>query len=304
MILNKDKIFTPKSRLVFPVNVNIYHKSTDGRRLHETSVKNMCLKEYGLYSYVRWLIGSFHNGSLVDNGQYVPQYLAVGSNTAPLNGAPNTDTAVKITDVSLFHELDDTSVTGEPASKNRIPLNRANYIEDVENQNWLKVQYEAYIPEDRFVNETIGELALMTMPTGWNAYARVTGFEPFVKVPNSVVQVIWEITIISVESSERFVPPIKTYLREAIEKAINVLDVYTTDPDGLNNARVHLDALIQPATTMGTGLWYLLNENEQITQDAINNYLSKPFNSLEDTGLIPLINKFDPDWLPSGPIIT
>nr|DAX73802.1 MAG TPA: hypothetical protein [Caudoviricetes sp.] len=304
MILNKDKIFTPKSRLVFPVNVNIYHKSTDGRRLHETSVKNMCLKEYGLYSYVRWLIGSFHNSSLVDNGQYVPQYLAVGSNTAPLNGAPNTDTAVKITDVSLFHELDDTSVTGEPASKNRIPLNRANYIEDVENQNWLKVQYEAYIPEDRFVNETIGELALMTMPTGWNAYARVTGFEPFVKVPNSVVQVIWEITIISVESSERFVPPIKTYLREAIEKAINVLDVYTTDPDGLNNARVHLDALIQPATTMGTGLWYLLNENEQITQDAINNYLSKPFNSLEDTGLIPLINKFDPDWLPSGPIIT
>lgn len=303
MILNKDKIFTPKSRLVFPVNVNIYHKSTDGRRLHETSVKNMCLKEYGLYSYVRWLIGSFHNGSLVDNGQYVPQYLAVGSNTAPLNGAPNTDTAVKITDVSLFHELDDTSVTGEPASKNRIPLNRANYIEDVENQNWLKVQYEAYIPEDRFVNETIGELALMTMPTGWNAYARVTGFEPFVKVPNSVVQVIWEITIISVESSERFVPPIKTYLREAIEKAINVLYQDTEDPEGYEGARLALNALIQPATTVGTGLYYLLNENEQITQDAINNYLSKPFNSLEDCGLLSLIWLFPSgkNWEPSDP---
>ena len=303
MILNKDKIFTPKSRLVFPVNVNIYHKSTDGRRLHETSVKNMCLKEYGLYSYVRWLIGSFHNDSLVDNGQYVPQYLAVGSNTAPLNGAPNTDTAVKITDVSLFHELDDTSVTGEPASKNRIPLNRANYIEDVENQNWLKVQYEAYIPEDRFVNETIGELALMTMPTGWNAYARVTGFEPFVKVPNSVVQVIWEITIISVESSERFVPPIKTYLREAIEKAINVLYQDTEDPEGYEGARLALNALIQPATTVGTGLYYLLNENEQITQDAINNYLSKPFNSLEDCGLLSLIWLFPSgkNWEPSDP---
>ena len=303
MILNKDKIFTPKSRLVFPVNVNIYHKSTDGRRLHETSVKNMVLKEYGLYSYVRWLIGSFHNGSLVDNGQYVPQYLAVGSNTAPLNGAPNTDTAVKITDVSLFHELDDTSVTGEPASKNRIPLNRANYIEDVENQNWLKVQYEAYIPEDRFVNETIGELALMTMPTGWNAYARVTGFEPFVKVPNSVVQVIWEITIISVESSERFVPPIKTYLREAIEKAINVLYQDTEDPEGYEGARLALNALIQPATTVGTGLYYLLNENEQITQDAINNYLSKPFNSLEDCGLLSLIWLFPSgkNWEPSDP---
>ena len=303
MILNKDKIFTPKSRLVFPVNVNIYHKSTDGRILHETSVKNMVLKEYGLYSYVRWLIGSFHNGSLVDNGQYVPRYLAVGSNTAPLNGAPNTDTAVKITDVSLFHELDDTSVTGEPASKNRIPLNRANYIEDVENQNWLKVQYEAYIPEDRFVNETIGELALMTMPTGWNAYARVTGFEPFVKVPNSVVSVIWEITIISVESSERFVPPIKTYLREAIEKAIDVLYQDTEDPEGYEGARLALNALIQPATTVGTGLYYLLNENEQITQDVINNYLSKPFNSLDDCGLLSLIWLFPSgkNWEPSDP---
>ena len=303
MILNKDKIFTPKSRLVFPVNVNIYHKSTGGKILNQSSVKNMCLKEYGLYSYVRWLIGSFHNGSLVDNGQYVPQYLAVGSNTAPLNGAPNTDTAVKITDVSLFHELDDTSVTGEPASKNRIPLNRANYIEDVENQNWLKVQYEAYIPEDRFVNETIGELALMTMPTGWNAYARVTGFEPFVKVPNSVVQVIWEITIISVESSERFVPPIKTYLREAIEKAINVLYQDIEDPEGYEGARLALNALIQPATTVGTGLYYLLNENEQITQDAINNYLSKPFNSLDDCGLLSLIWLFPSgkNWEPSDP---
>ena len=72
----------------------------------------------------------------------------------------------------------------------------------------------------------------------------------------------------------------------------------------MSGARIALNALLQPATTVGTGLWYLLNENEQITQESINNYLSKPFNSLEDTGLIPLINKFDPDWLPSGPIIS
>ena len=40
MILNKDKIFTPKSRIMFPVNVNIYHKTTDGRLLNHSSVKN------------------------------------------------------------------------------------------------------------------------------------------------------------------------------------------------------------------------------------------------------------------------
>lgn len=300
----KDKVFTPKSRLIFPVNVQIYHKSTDGQILNHSAVKNMVLKEYGLYSYVRWLIGSFHNGALEDNGQFVPQYLAVGSNQAPLNGAPGTDTAVKITDISLFHELDDSAVTGEPQNRVRIPLNRANYIEDVEDQNWLKVQYEAYIPENRFVNETIGEFALMTEPTGWNAYARITGFEPFVKVPHSVVQIIWEITIISIESSTRFVPPVKTHLREAIEKAINVLQEYTTDPSDLTGARIVLDKMLEPATNVGTGLWYLLNENEQITQDSINNYLSKPFNSLEDTGLIPLIHKFDPNWEPTDPVVS
>ena len=301
MILNKDKVLTPKSRIMFPVNVNIYHKTTDGRLLNHSSVKNRVLKEWGLYSYVRWLLGSFHNGMLVDNGQFVPKYLAVGTNAAPLTGAPGTDTAVKITDISLFHELDDSSATGEPTEKHRIKLNRGNYVEDEEQSDWLKIQYEAYIPEDRYVNETIGEMALMTMPTGWNAFARVTGFEPFVKVPHSVIQVIWEITIISVESSERFVPPIKTYLREAIEKAINVLQVDTSDPEGLKGARVELDKLIQPATTVNTGLWYLLNENEQITQEAINNYLSKPFNSLEDTGLIALLHKFPSgeNWYPS-----
>lgn len=298
------KKFTPKSPILFPVNVQILHKTTDGRLLKSQAIKNRVLKTFGLYSWVRFILGDFYNNNLLDEGQYIPKYLAVGSNEQPLNGAPGTDTAVKITDISLFNEINDSAVTGEPIERNRIKLNRANYIEDIEDEPYLKIQYEAYIPEDRFVNQTIGEMALMTQPTGWNAFARITGFEPFVKVPHSVVQVIWEITIISIESSERFVPPIKTYLREAIEKGIDVLCDFTSDPNGLSGARIALNALLQPATTVGTGLWYLLNENEQITQDIINNYLSKPFVSITDTGLIPLIEKFDPTWEPTGPIVS
>lgn len=293
-----------KSGTLFPVNVKILQKSTDGTILNEYVEKNMILKEFGLYSWVRFIIGDFHNNSLIDEGQYIPRYLAVGSNTAPRTGAEGTDTTVKITDISLYHEINDSDVTGEPITKNRIKLNRANYIEDNEDQPYLKVQYEAYIPEDRFVGQEIGELALMTRDTGWNAFARLTGFPPFIKEPNTVVQVIWEITIISVESSTRFVPPIKTYLKEAIEKAINVLQVYTTDPEGLTGARIALDKLIEPETNSSTGLYYLLHENEQITQDVINNFLSKPFENVNDTGLIPLIHKFDPDWNPTGYIVS
>lgn len=299
MATDKDLIRRNRSRVLFPVNVSILHKTTDGRLLNTYTVKNMVTKPVALYSVVRFWIGDFLNDLLdLDPGDYIPKYLAVGSNEPEPNGMPDVSTAVKVTDQSLYHELDDSAVTGEPSEKHRIKLNRANYVEDIENEPWLKIQYEAYIPEDRYVNETIGEMALMTRPTGWNAFARVTGFEPFKKIPHTVVQVIWEITILSVESSERLVPPIKTHLREAIEKAINVLQVYKEDPNSYDGARVELDKLIEPATNVETGLYYLLNDNESITQDIINNYLSKPFNSITDTGLIPLINKFDPDWKP------
>lgn len=299
--ISMNKILKIREGLVPEVNVRILQRKADGTLIRDTAVKNRVLKTFGLYSYVRFILGSFNNGSLWDYKQYVPKYLAVGTNTTPLTGAPGTDTAVKVTDISLFHEIDDTAITGEPIEKNRIKLNRANYVEDNTEEPFLKVQYEAYIPEDRFVNETIGEMALMTMPTGWNAFARITGFEPILKEPNTVIQVIWSITVISVESSTRFLPPIKTALREAIEKAINVLQVDTVDPDGLTGARVALDKLIQPATTVDTGLYYLLNDNEMITQDVINNYLSKPFVDINNTGLVPLINKFPSgeSWHPS-----
>lgn len=292
----------PKSPVLFPVNVSVIQKSTDGQLVDKFECKNMVLKQYGLYSYVRWMIGDFYNNNLIDQGQYIPKYLAVGSNEAPSNGAPGVGTTVKITDTSLYHELNDGIVSEE---NQRIKLNRASYIEDIENQPYLKVQYEAYIPEDRFVNSSIGEFGLMTGKTGFNAFARISGFPVIKKIPNTVIQVIWEITIISVESSTRFVPPIKKYLRESIEKAINVLQVDKEDPEGLDGARKALDELIEPATNVGTGLSLLLNDNEQITQDVINNYLSKPFKSLENTGLIPLINKFPSGkgWLPTGIVI-
>lgn len=298
-----NKHLKVRDGLMCPVNVKIIRKNSDGSLISETDVKNMVLKTYGLYSYVRFILGSFNNGSIYDYKQYVPKYLAVGSNSYPLTGAPGTDTAVQITDISLFHELDDTAVTGEPIENNRIKLNRANYIEDNEKDNYLKIQYEAYIPEDRFVGQTIGEMALMTMSTGWNAFARITGFEPFKKEPNTVIEVIWEITIISIESSNRYHPLVKKYLREAIEKAIDVLQVYVEDPKGYKGARVALNHLIQPATVSGTGIYYLLNDNSMISQNDINNYLSKPFNSLEDTGLIALIKLFDPSWNKNWPFL-
>ena len=109
-----------RAGLAFPTNVKILQTRTDGTLIRETSVKNRVLKQYGLYSYARFVLGSFNNGSIFDWKQYVPKYLAVGTNKAPLTGAPGTETAVNFTDISLFHEINDCDVTGEPIEHNRI----------------------------------------------------------------------------------------------------------------------------------------------------------------------------------------
>lgn len=283
-----------KARVYFPVNVRIMHKKTDGQLLHEYEVKNRVTKPIALYSVARFWLGDFANNLLsAQQGDYLPKYLAIGSNEGEMTGAQGTTTSVLVTDRSLYHELDDTPRLGETP---RIRVSRANYIEDDGDNDWLKIQYEAYVPEDRYENMKIGELGLMTRQTGWNAFARVTGFEPFIKVPHSVLYVTWEITIVSVESSERLLPPVRTYLREAFEKAVDVLYEFKNDPQDYIGARKALELKLVPGTKVGTGLFYLINNNESITQDVLNNYLSAPFNSLEDCGLISLIHLFDPDW--------
>ena len=295
--------------MLFPANVNILYKTTDGKLISNQTVKNMVLKTYGIYSYINFILGNFKNSVYIDSEQYIPKYLAVGSNTGGLTGAPGTETAVKVSDISLYHEIIEDIGESNP---NRIKLNRVNYIDDDTESSTIKLQYEAYIPEYRYEGETIGELALMTQQNGWFAFARVSGFEPFIKQPNTVVQVVWEISITSIESSNRLSPPVKKYLRECIEKAIDVLSDYKNYKYHLNvddenpasesedlAAREALNRLIQPATTLNTGLYYLLNDNDYITQNTINIYLSKPFDNINNTGLIPLIQHFDKDFKPN-----
>lgn len=286
-----------KSPILFPTNVRILQKSISGEIINTQEAKNMILKPYGLYSWVYLLTNSFHNGSSVSEDMYIPKYLAIGSNNdedGNFRGASNVTTSVQVTDTSLYNEITD-DVEGQYA---RIKLNRLNYVEDTESGQYLKIQYEAYVPEDRYTGAKIGEFALTTGTSGYNAFARIAGFTPFEKTPNTIIQVIWELSIISVESSDRWVPVDKTSLKEAISKGIDVLKTYTTDPveNGvtLTGARDALNKLLQPANADHTGLWYLTTDNEYVTQDAINNYLSKEFKNVNDTGLIPLINKFEP----------
>lgn len=257
-----SNVIKQKSPLVFPTNVTIIQKSTDGSLLRQQNVKNRVLKQYGLYSYVNFILGNFNDNINLNPKNYKPSYLAVGTNEGLLNGAAGTTQEVQITDVSLYHEI----LTDDNKTQ-RIKLNRATYVEDDPKQGYLKIQYEAYIPENMFVDEKIGEFALMTQNSGWNAFARISGFDVFEKTANSVIQIIWEIAVISVESSSRFVPVNKDSLKKSVDSAIQILYSKVADPAGYPKARENLYNLIAPSTTINTGLYYLLAaESNQITQ--------------------------------------
>lgn len=309
------KKYVQRSPIIFPTNVQIVQKSSDGTLIKITTAKNMVLKQYGLYSWVRFILGAFgastdtiSEGTAFDKSIYstfIPKYLAVGKNVlnadGSRNGALNVNTTVNIEDTSLYNEIFlDKSLFKEKRKK----IDRGSYIEnivtDVKDQNFLKIQYEINIAEDEWSDTDIGELALMTEESGYNAFARVT-FPQIHKDKNTVLQIIWEITIVSIESTVRFEQVSKTSLKEAIEKSINILADATsiaknTDGSIIDGSREALDKLIEPSSNTNTGMYYLLSNDPNISQNDINNFLSKPYISINDTGLIPLINKFDPDW--------
>ena len=304
------------SSMEFPVNVSIRHLDADtGELLSEQHRHNRVLKYFGLYSWFRFIQNDFFNDSIkVDPSFYIPQYLAVGSNSGVRTGPMNTSTTVQINDTGLYHEI-----TQDSTHQGRIPITSQNIIEDRHNQDYLKITYTVIIPKDRFVNETIGEFALMTTADQNTAFARVSGFNPIVKVPNTIVQVLWEVSVRSIETlTDPFRPVSKIHLMECIDAGIRVLREYKEDPeiinmpDGTNisgaGSRQLLQNLLGPYTQVGTAQFYIYDTTS--SQDLINGLINRPFNKADleninsnntlKSGLVDVINLFE-SWQPEMP---
>lgn len=242
-----DKLINHSS-LDFPVNVCIRHLDADsGKVLSRQYTHNRVLKYFGLYSWFRFIQNDFFNSSIrVDPHYYIPQYLAVGSNAGVRTGPPNTSTVVKVEDTGLYHEI-----TVDSTGQGRIPIMSQNLIEDRAGQDYLKITYVVDIPKDRFVNETIGELGLMTTKDQDTAFARVTGFDPITKIPNTIVQVIWEISVRSIETlNDPFRPVSKQHLLECIDAGVRILREQPNDPE---NWKIGQSMSITSSSTLKAG---------------------------------------------------
>lgn len=252
--LQEDDKLINHSSLDFPVNVCIRHLDADsGKVLSRQYTHNRVLKYFGLYSWFRFIQNDFFNNSIrVDPSYYIPKYLAVGTNSGVRTGPSGTSTVVNIEDTGLYHEVK-VDTTGQ----GRIPITSQNLIEDRAGQDYLKITYIIDIPKDRFVNETIGELGLMTTKDQDTAFARVTGFDPITKIPNTIVQVIWEISVRSIETlNDPYRPVSKQHLLECIDAGVRVLREQSEDPENWKigqSMSITSSSVLLKGSTIATG---------------------------------------------------
>lgn len=175
----------------FNVGINVRIRQRDkntGKILEERNVHNRCLKTQ-LMSIIKFLDGQFNTTmpyNLTRN--YIPNYLAVGTNMAAYDSSASVTSSVEITDTHLLHEIGP-----------RMALPQKNTIINRASQAYIQLVIVAYLPSEYYNGYTLREAGLFSKESGNNCLFRVT-FDGINKTEDTVVEVNWTITVISVES--------------------------------------------------------------------------------------------------------
>ena len=241
----------------FNIGVNFIITKRDketGAILQQEKSHNRCLGTQ-LLGIAKFLNGDYnHTAPYMEQDYYnwIPRYLGVGTNVAASGNLP-VGTTVKITDTRLLNEISP-----------RMLLPERNEIISRAGQEYIQLVIDAYLPENYYNNQTIAEAGLFSQETGNNCLFRIV-FPGVEKTPNSVVEISWTISIISVASSgDPTVVVDKTDLETAFQTAM-------TKIKGLYPACSDLcDALWDSSNNCGI---YIYGDNAT-TQETVNNITS------------------------------
>ena len=197
----------------FKVGVNVRvtkrNKQT-GAVIEERKGHNRCLKMQ-LMGLVKWLNGEFNpTQSYLVSYDWIPRYLGLGTNSATSHTPPGITTEVSINDTRLLSEISP-----------RIALPERNTIVNRSTQSYVQLVIVTYLPDELYQNEKIAEAGLFSGETGNNCLFRIT-FEPIKKDTDSVIEVNWTISIISVDSQNAPYEELnKVDLREAMDELLD-----------------------------------------------------------------------------------
>lgn len=179
-----------------------------GKVLQQVEGHNRCLR-MELMGITKFLNGEFNNTNYQLAYDWVPRYLGLGTNVATVDSSSNIKTEVQINDTRLLDEISP-----------RLKLPDRNKVVNRTSQSYVQLIITTYLPEEYYNGQTIREAGLFSKATGNNCLFRIV-FDEITKERDSVVEVTWTISVISIDShNEPYEEYSKADLREAINEVI------------------------------------------------------------------------------------
>lgn len=176
------------------VNVTIRRRDSKTMKVLETRRAKNRVTKLAILGIVRWINGEFLQTSNNPDRteEYIPRYLALGTNT-PEEPNPGVSSEVTVTDAKLLSEIKNKN----DSARIWIGSRRHNKIESRMSDSFVKLTINVYIQSNIYNSDRISEAGLFTKKTGNNCWARVA-FDPITKTDNDVIDITWEITVLSV----------------------------------------------------------------------------------------------------------
>lgn len=248
----------------FTMGINVKLTKRDkktGKILETREGHNKCLKMQ-LMGIVKWLNGEFNDTqSYLLHYDWIPRYLGVGTNIATSTSPIGISSEVTINDTRLLNEISP-----------RMKLPDRNTVVNRSTQNYVQLIITTYLPEEYYNGETIAEAGLFSRETGNNCLFRIV-FDGIPKTEDSVIEVSWTISVISVSSENTpYTEVDKVDLRAELNR---LLDLFATKYPDLTSA---CNAMKSP------GIYeYGRLDAKQADVDAATLLLSQEYNKLKTT---------------------
>lgn len=195
-----------------------------GKVLQQVSGHNRCLRMQ-LMGITKFLNGEFNGTSYTQAQDWIPRYLGLGTNMASVDSDSHIKQEVQINDTRLLDEISP-----------RLKLPDRNTVVNRTAQSYVQLVITTYLPEELYNGQTIREAGLFSKATGNNCLFRIV-FDEISKERDSVVEVTWTISIISIDSqNEPYEEYSKADLREAINEVIErTAQLYTPYEEIVND---------------------------------------------------------------------
>lgn len=201
----------------FTVGINVKltkrNKNT-GRVLETRQGHNTCLKTQ-LMGIVKWMNGEFNESApFLLGADWIPRYLGVGTNIATYENVEGNSVGTEV-------NVNDTRLLSEISPRMKLP--ERNTIVNRSTQRYVQLVISSYLPSEYYNNEVIAEAGLFSKESGNNCLFRIV-FDGINKTEDSVIEVDWTISVISIESNNEPYESIdKSDLRLSMEQ---LLDLY------------------------------------------------------------------------------